>query len=985
MSSSEVPSFSSEGAGPQTSGLQDQGSQSKPGGSRPCCRWRMARRVLLGLLVVLLLVGAFFVQWFRSAARAAMPQLDGTVVAQGLRAPVTVVRDQHGVPSIAAQSLDDLFLAQGYVTAQDRLWQMDMMRRYAAGELAAALGPRYVELDRQQRVLGLREMARRSLAAYPPEVRAHLESYARGVNAYIAEHRYGLPLEMRVLRYFPRAWTAEDSVLVGASMAEMLTHGLYQDELNRQKILQKLGPELTADLYPDRSQRDIAPGHDQDEIEPSAKAKPEAKISEAKPAQPKAQFPKAQVPAQPNSQFKDAAGKRSRSAQRHATKARSARRAPGGHRGRRSSHPRAHGKRSRSGGGHWHVCDDNCIERLLWRQRAEGMLAPPDAQLARVPDQGQLPNRPRNPSPTAGPRWGTLLAQVSAEQLGAGRRLTEPAATEHLIELQAWDFVQQLRNGSMDQVRAGSNEWVISGAHTASGRPLLSNDMHLPHHIPNTWYEAHLSCTSSGCGDYDVAGVTLPGVPWVIVGHNRRVAWGFTNVGIDVQDVFVENFNAAGEYQTPTGWRKPDARHETIHVKRGRDVEMDVTVTRHGPIISDELHGETRKLALKWAFFDIGLTVPFYAMNTAQNWQQFRAALSGYNGPGQNVVYADVDGNIAYQATGRAPLRASGDGTLPVSGADDAHEWTGYLAFEELPSVYNPPSGIIASANGRITHEGYQYSLSHEWESPYRTERIYRVLRQNKKFTTADMLALQNDVQSGLDRFVAQRMVYAVDQTPGASERVRAAADILRRFDGELTVDSAGAAIEQKARAWLMDTLLESKLGEDAKLYHWYMNTVWLENMVAFQPARWLPAKYASWNALLAAAVESAANSPGAPRDLSKWKYGDYAAVEIDHALFGKMPWLRKYASTGRQPQSGNGVTVKQVGGVFAPSERFNADLADLNRSTLNIVNGQSGNLFSPYFNDQFEAWYRGTSFELPFAPETVERTAAHKLTIVGQ
>jgi penicillin amidase len=408
--------------------------------------------------------------------------------------------------------------------------------------------------------------------------------------------------------------------------------------------------------------------------------------------------------------------------------------------------------------------------------------------------------------------------------------------------------------------------------------------------------------------------------------------------------------------------------------------------------------GPGRKLALKWALFDTGLSVPFHALNSARNWHEFRAALSGFSCPGQNVVYADVDGNIGYQATGRAPLRASGEppqqansglagapGTLPVSGADDAHEWTGYVPFEELPSVYNPPSGIIASANGRITPDGYKYSLSHEWESPYRTERIYRVLRQNKKFTAADMLALQNDVQSGLDRFVAQRMAYAVDQTPEASDRMRSAADILRRFDGELSLDSAGAAIEQKARAWLMDTLLESKLGEDARLYHWYMNTVWLENMVAFQPARWLPAKYASWNALLAAAVEAAVNAPGAPRELARWKYGDYAAVEIDHALFGKFWWLKKYASTGRRPQSGNGITVKQVGGVFAPSQRFNADLADLNRSTLNIVNGQSGNLFSPYFNDQFEAWYRGTSFVLPFGPETVERTAAHRLRLVGE
>jgi penicillin amidase len=824
-------------------------------------RLKMAGWAVLVLLVLLGLVAAAAVHWFRSAARAAMPQLDGTIALSELHSPVTVVRDAHGVPTITAQSLDDLFFAQGYVTAQDRLWQMDVMRRYAAGELSAAMGPAYIKVDREQRLLGLREVARRSVEQASPEVRAQLEAYARGVNAYIAEHHYALPLEMRVLRYFPRAWTAEDSALVGASMAEMLNHGTYLDDLNHERTLAKLGPELTADLYVTRSQRDIIPGHDLDEIEPEA-------------AQPDTAQASADLP----------------------------------------------------------------LKRVGRRRRL------------------------RTPRGRQGHIEGRRHLRAGTDQDGLG-----------LTGLEA------LGLPSMDEVRAGSNEWVISGAHTASGRPLLSNDMHLPLQIPNTWYEAHLSC-----GDYDVAGVTLPGAPWVIVGHNRRIAWGFTNLGPDVEDVYVENFNASGEYQTPTGWRKPEVRHEIIHVKRGRDMEMDVVVTRHGPIVSAGIRGESRQLALKWALLDTGLSFPFFALNSAQNWEQFRAALANFNGPGQNVVYADVDGNIGYQAAGKVPVRASGDGSLPVNGADDAHEWTGYIPFDEMPSVYNPPSGIIATANGRVTPDGYKYSITTEWESPYRTERIYHVLRQNKKFTAADMLALQTDVQSDLDKFVTQRMVYALDQTPGASARAKSAADILRHFDGKLSMDSAGAAIELRARACLMETLLESKLGDDAPRYHWFMNTVWLENMVAFQPARWLPAEYKNWDALLAASVEAAVSGRDVPRDLSRWKYGDYSTVEIAHPIFGKLPWLRRYASTGQLPQSGNGITVKQVG-QFAPSERFTADLADPDRSTLNIVNGQSGDLFSPYFNDQFEAWYRGATFGLAFAPETVKNTAAHRLRLVGE
>ena len=804
-------------------------------------------RVLVAvLLVAVVLVGGVFLL-LRVAARAAMPKLDGTVKVAGLRAPVTVLRDAHGVPSITAQTLEDLFFAQGYVTAQDRLWQMDMMRRFAAGELSAALGSDYVKVDREQRTLGLREVARRSLAAATDEERAQLEAYARGVNAYIDEHHYGLPLEMRVLRYFPRAWTAEDSLLVGASMAEMLNHGTYLDDLNREKILARLGPELTSDLYVESSERDIVPGHDLDEIAPAAVAPDTAQRAAKEPV---------------------------------------------------------------------------AVKHLERRRHHRAAV-----------DRG-------TPGTRGISEWGD-------------------------------------RNSRMDRVRAGSNDWVISGAHTASGRPLLSNDMHLPHHIPNTWYEAHLTC-----GDFDVAGVTLPGSPWVMVGHNRRIAWGFTNLGPDVEDIFVENFNAQGEYQTAAGWQKPEVRHEVIHVKRGMDVKMDVVVTRHGPIISREMKGEGRQLALKWAIYDTGLSLPFYAVNSAQNWNQFRAAFGRFNGPGQNIVYADVDGNIGYQATGRVPIRASGDGALPVSGADDAHEWTGYVPFEEMPSVYNPPSGIIATANGRVTAEVPKNSITKEWESPYRTERIYRVLRQNKKFTSADMLALQTDVQSDLDKFMAQRMVYAVDQNVGASARGKNAADILRRFDGKISMDSAAAAIEQRARGWLTETLLKNKLGDDAELYRWYMKTVWLENAVGFQTERWLPEKYKSWDELLAASVEAAVNDREAPRDLASWKYGDYSTVQVGHPIFGKIPWVKKYASTRRLPQSGNGITVKQVGGEFAPSERFTADFGDLDQSTLNIVNGQSGNLFSPYFNDQFDAWYRGTTFRLAFKPETVESTAAHRLRL---
>jgi penicillin amidase len=803
-----------------TNALQTATPQERKVGKR--ILWTV-RILVLFLVVAAIAAGGAFL-WVRHAALAALPQLDGTITLQGLHAQVSVTRDIHGVPTIAASSMDDLFFAQGFVTAQDRLWQMDSSRRFAAGELAAALGPDLVKTDISQRVLGLRLVARNAVSQLSARDRGYLEAYARGVNAYIAEHRDSLPLEFRVARYFPNAWTPEDTMLVGALMAENLTHGPVFDELNREKILQRLGPELTADLYLNSSFRDLPPME--------------------------------------------------------------------------TSNP------------------------------------------------GEIPVPPKFPEPE-----GALV--MPSFPINSG----EPTA---------------------ERLSPGSNNWVVSGAHTASGKPLLSNDMHLDLRIPGTWYEAHLIAQ-----DFDVTGVTLPGVPAVIVGHNRRIAWGFTSVMPTVQDVYIENFNQQGEYQTPSDWRKPEVRHETIHVNKGQDIEIDVVVTRHGPIITPILKGETRQIALRWMLYDSGaLGLSILDVNRASNWQEFRQAFSRFNIPGQNVVYADVDGHIGYQATGLYPIRAAGDGSLPVSGADDAHEWIGYVPFEQLPSIYDPPTGIIVTANGRITPTDFPNTLSSQWGGPYRTERIHRLLRGREKLTAADMLKVQTDVTSQLDRLAAERMVYSVDHTHNASPLAKQAADLLRPWDGTMSADSAPAAIERATRAQLEHMLLESKLGPDWKLYRWFMSPVWMENMLSTQPARWLPTGYADWNAFLTDALERALKEKHAPQDLAKWNYGEAYQFEIEHPVFSGIPVLKKYAGPGAQPMSGDGVTVKQVGRAFGPSERFTADLSNWDASTLNIVNGQSGNLLSPNFNDQWKAWYEGTTFPLPFTQDATAQGTSHRLAL---
>jgi penicillin amidase len=381
-------------------------------------------------------------------------------------------------------------------------------------------------------------------------------------------------------------------------------------------------------------------------------------------------------------------------------------------------------------------------------------------------------------------------------------------------------------------------------------------------------------------------------------------------------------------------------------------------------------------------------------VDAAQSWDEFRRAFSTWVAPGQNVVYADVDGNIGYQATGRVPIRASGDGSLPVSGADNAHEWTGFVAFDKLPSVLNPPSGILATANGRITPDKYPYSLSVEWGAPYRTARIYKVLRSDKKFTPADMLALQTDVYSTFDHFCAERFVYSLDHVKGISPKTREARELMRKWDGRMLADSAAAAVEASAREELYRLLLEPKLGaspadskeDDGQLswktYEWFMRPVWLENVLLYQPQRWLPSQFHNYNELLAAAVEAAIQHPRVPAQLADWRWGDLNPVEINHPIFGAVPILRHWAGPGLHPQSGDSYTVKAVGRHFGPSERTTVDLADLDHSTLNIVTGQSGNLFSPYYMDQWPAWFGGATFRLPFSEPAVAATRTHQLVL---
>jgi penicillin G amidase len=812
--------------------------------SPPNTRRSRSARIFIGIFGALAFCVLIAATWFYWAARSSLPQIDGTIKIPGLKAEVSVLRDAQGMPHIRATSLEDAIFAQGYVTAQDRLWQMDVSRRFASGELAELLGPELVRHDREQRILMLPAVAERAAAALSPEARALSDAYSAGVNAFIESHRDRLPIEFRVLGYQPKPWRAEDSFLIGANMMKALNHGTANEERIREAIAAKLGPELTAQLYPQTSARDHPP------TEPT-----------------------------------------------HATKQK---------------------------------------------------------------------NKQEDPSED------------------------DP------------DFApdSQISDDVREEPVLGSNNWVVSGAHTVSGKPLLSNDMHLDYGVPSVWYEVQLEVPQK---DFDVAGVSLPGAPFVIVGHNQRIAWGFTNVEPDVEDLYIEQFNGNGEYLTPSGWKQPERRHEVIHVKGKPDVALDVVVTRHGPVVSELFPGETRSLALHWTIYDKPISFStFIAADSARNWTEFRKAFSQLSSPGQNVVYADVDGHVGYQATGQFPIRKAGDGSVPVSGADDEHEWTGTIPYEKLPSVFDPPDGIVATANARMTPDGFPYSISTYFDVPFRTQRIYSVLQSGRRFDSSDMLSLQMDIYSDFEKSLAERFVSAVDHTATATPRAKEAAELLRSWDGRVTAESPAANIIVFARRAAVREILRPLLGSvrveelsnDEKsvetrplLQKWLPTATFLENVLRDQPARWLPSRYKSYDELLTAALEIAVTGERGPFKIRSWTRAKEFPSSFEHPIFGRSPWLRailpqSVTGPGIVALDGDQWTVKANGRFHGPSERITVDLADLDKSTMNVVTGQSGQPLSPHYLDQWPAWLNGTTFPWKFSDKAVEGAAAHTLTL---
>ncbi|MGA2833308.1 MAG: penicillin acylase family protein [Terracidiphilus sp.] len=798
-----------------------------------------------GLLVLILAAVGGGVLWLRSVTVAALPVLDGDLHLAGLSAPVIVRRDVHGVPHIVASSEDDLFMAQGYVTSQDRLWQMDASRRNANGELAEIMGASLVEHDKTQRVLQLRNTAQRIYTNLPAEDRARLDAYARGVNLFIAQHQTSLPPEFKLLFYRPQPWSGVDSVSIGLMMVETLDLRA-KTKLSRGVVSARLNnPKLEADLYPVGSWRDHPPtGQVVDWSQPHPAPTPSKDEDE--------------------DDFSQASA---------------------------ANHEGA---------------DD-------------------------LPDLPGLPD--------------------------------------------------------CDGCVPGSNNWVIAGKHTSSGKPLLSNDMHLSLTEPNIWYMADLKANgANGAAGFHAAGVTLPGMPFVIAGHNEHVAWGFTALYADVMDLYIEELDHKGNFQdNDAAWKPLKIDHEVIKVRGGPDVRLDVQLTAHGPLLNPLLIHDTRSISLKWTLYDTSLnTLPLYQLNVASNWAEFSAALATWSWPTQNVVYSDDQGHIAYQAVGKVPIRGLRDAPIPLDLMNHRFEWDGYIPFDQMPNAFDPPSGFLATANSRVSSEKFPIPLTDEWIDPYRIERIYKSLQGRENLKPADMLAVQTDIYSEVDQELGQRFAYAIDHTPGADDRLKKAADLMRSWDGRLTTDSAAASIVTQTRRALWPLILEPKLGKEiAAEYHWSESNFAEEEIIMRAKTDWLPFYYKNWDALLTDAVRKGMEQAKAPADVAQWSYGSWHVVDIEHPLAKFLPLVGRMAGTGEQPLSGDTTTVKQVGRDFGPSQRFTMDWSNIDGSTENIVLGESGNPFSPYFRDQWNEWYGGATLAFPFTSSGVAAQTQHTLRLL--
>jgi len=544
----------------------------------------------------------------------------------------------------------------------------------------------------------------------------------------------------------------------------------------------------------------------------------------------------------------------------------------------------------------------------------------------------------------------------------------------------------------------GSNNWVVDGHKSVTGKPLLANDPHLPLQMPSIWYEVHLNG-----GGANVIGASIPGIPGVIIGHNDRIAWGVTNTMTDGDDLFVERINPDDPRQYAYGgkWVDGDLVREEIRVRGRREpVVEEVLVTRHGPIIGPSIPGERRALALRTVVAEPGQHAQsILLLNSAGNWEEFREALRQWPAPAQNFVYADVEGNIGYQMAGLVPLRAKGQGLVPSPGWTGEYEWKGFVPFDELPSVLNPPTHYVATANNKIVDDDYAYFLGAEYLDGYRIQRIVELLEAREKHSLEDFRSIQGDIYSIPGRELAQHLL----GLQSADQDARRALNFLRVWDYQLSPDSVAATIVQAFFLQMLRNTVAVKLGPLTDYFvgkevhpavpdsfYLHRSASWLLGLMREAPADWFAGR--SWPEVMEQSLEEAV--AGLRRqlgeDMSRWTWGRVHYAPFEHVL-GRVRALQPLFNRGPVPVGGDMNTVAQASYVgsrpfvvhsYTASYRQIIDLSDLNRSVAILPGGQSGHPASRHYSDMIDAWRRVEYHPMLFDRGEIERQAEGRLTL---
>lgn len=850
-------------------------------------------------------------------AREALARTSGELRLTGLEQPVEVVRDRWGVPHIYARTVHDLFFAQGFVAAQDRLWQLDLWRRIEEGQLSELLGAAAVRRDTFARLLRYRGDWAEEWRSYGPNARQIAEAFVAGINAQVdlvTARPSQLPLEFQLTGSRPERWTTE--VVVGRMAGYVMTRNA-RSEVQRARLVRRVGADRAAQLMSTTpaARLSVPDGLDLDDI------------------------------------------------------------------------------------------TDNILD--VTSGTSESV------------DFAPL----RNPGGDAAGRLAWMFVRPGAPGSPASGSAGRPALDPDLDTI-------------------GSNDWVVSGRLTAGGKPLLANDPHRALMLPSLRYTVHLN----GPG-WNVIGAGEPALPGIAAGHNDRVAFGFTIVGIDQQDLYVEQLDPANHdrYLHNGSWETMRVERERIQVKGEPDRQVELRFTRHGPVLHVDAERH-RAYALRWVGSEPGTAgyLRSLMLNTAANLQDFRAAVAGWKVPSENIVYADVDGNIAWVAAGLAPIRPNWNGLLPVPGTGK-YEWSGFLKADLLPQLVNPASGFVATANHDILPAGYRYALGYEFGAPWRFARIVDVLSRRdeagnvrgSRFTVEDFERLQHDETSIPARAIAAAVGQAMARgTSIGDEDARLAARLLANWNGALAKSSPEAALYETWSPLLAAAFTQAFVApedreaagarmsadkmlavlQQAELWTpepgitcWVDGTPRADRQGGRRPAAGGTAQGARATAPAGSAARQEAElglrekvfavltgrSLGdAWRQMVKrqgpnpraWAWGDMHRASFEHPL-AFTPERQAFMNLRPVPRGGDGTTPNATGAAArqtaGASYREVIDLSDWDRSRTINVPGESGQPGSPYYGNLLSLWADGQYHPMAFSRAAVERVAAERLRLV--